>query len=91
MQRRDHSVARNGTEDDGAQPLPLLREVAGVGLREEHGQDHGERGDQVHLAPVLGARKPGLVVRQRKRRTEPGRVLHHTFQTYSWFFPSEQN
>ena len=49
----DHSIARNWTKDDRAEPLPLLREVIGMNLCEEHCQDHCKHGDQVYLTPVL--------------------------------------
>lgn len=53
MKSRDHSIARNRTEDDGTEPLPLLCEVIGMNLRKEHCQDHSKHCDQVHLAPIL--------------------------------------
>lgn len=57
VKSRDHSISRNRAEDDGAEPLPLLCEVAGVDLCEEDCQDHGKHGDQVHLTPVIIAIK----------------------------------
>lgn len=57
------SIARHGAEDDGAQSVPLLCEVTGVDLSKKHCQDHGQHSDQIHLAPVLRAkRNKGKVV-----------------------------
>lgn len=53
VESRDDSIPGNRTEDDRTQPLPLLREVIGMDLSKEHGQDHSKHGDQVYLTPIL--------------------------------------
>lgn len=53
VEGRDHSIARNRTEYDRAEPLPLLSEVTGMNLREEHCEDHCKHGNQIHLTPIL--------------------------------------
>lgn len=57
MDGGDDSIARHGAEDDGAQPVPLLCEITGVDLSKKHCQDHGQHSDQIHLAPVLRAKR----------------------------------
>ena len=53
VESRDDSIPGNRTEDDRTEPLPLLREVIGMDLSKEYGQDHSKHGDQVHLTPIL--------------------------------------
>ena len=53
VESRDDSIPGNRAEDDRTEPLPLLREVIGMDLSKEYGQDHSKHGDQVHLTPIL--------------------------------------
>ena len=66
MKSWDHSVSRNRTEDDRTEPLPLLGEVIGMDLCEEHCQDHGKHCDQVHLTPVLEGNQVLIVTQIRE-------------------------
>lgn len=80
VKSRNHSIARNRTKDDRAEPLPLLSEVIGMDLRKEHGQDHSQHCDQVHLTPILGWKEVRwwLLLMTRKGKCNLGFCITHS-------------
>lgn len=74
----EEAVPGHAAEDERAQLLPLLAEVEGVDLSEEHGQDHGQDRHQVHLPPVLGGN-----VKLKQTSQRPIFKIKHLFKSGS--------
>lgn len=52
----DHADSRHTAEEGHPNAPPVVAEVTGVDLSAEDGQDEGQDGQQVDLAPELGDR-----------------------------------